>query len=233
MMESAARGDCKLRLMNYLILGASRGLGDAYARQLPRAGDTAWLVARGRPHLGTTDGVSRHWFEIDLSTADCGERVKQALGDARLDVVVYNAGIWEDSAFSAAYEFEAVGDEENARVIAVNLTGAINTLKRLLPNLRQSDNPKVILIGSVNGLENTRMPEVAYSASKFGLRGVAHALREHWRQHRIGVTVLNPGSIGPGDVSHGDLVALARCVIALSNGSCVKEIDIPAMSDPF
>ncbi len=60
-----------------------------------------------------------------------------------------------------------------------------------------------------------------------------HALREHWRQYRIGVTVLNPGSIGPGDVSHEDLVSVTHCVIELSNGSCVKEIDLPSMSDPF
>lgn len=219
--------------MNYLILGASRGLGDAYARHLLRAGDTAWLVSRGRPQLESSDGVTRHWEAIDLSSPDCGERVKQMLGDARLDVVVYNAGIWEHNAFGASYDFASTSDEENARIVTVNLAGAIATLKRLLPNLRQSDNAKVILIGSINGLENNRMPEVAYTASKFGLRGVAHALREHWRQHRIGVTVLNPGSIGPGDVSHADLVAVTRCVIDLSNGSCVKEIDIPSMSDPF
>ncbi len=219
--------------MNHLILGASRGLGDAFARDMPNRGDRAWLASRGTPYLGDADGVMRKWCEVDLAQADAGVRVAQALGNARLDTVVYNAGIWETDAFSARYDFETSSDEESAQIIAVNLTGALVTLKRLLRNLKQSDNPKVILIGSINGLENNRMPEVAYSASKFGLRGVAHALREHWRQHRVGVTVINPGSIGPGHVTHRDLVALVRCVIMLSNGACVKEVDVPSMTDPF
>jgi 3-oxoacyl-[acyl-carrier protein] reductase len=110
--------------------------------------------------------------------------------------------------------------------------------RALLPHLEGSVNPKIVLIGSVNGLENTGMPEVAYNASKWGLRGVAHALRENLRQKRIGVTVINPGSIDRADGSEredlippGDLVALLRCVVSISRRSNVKEIDLPSMLD--
>ena len=82
------------------------------------------------------------------------------------------------------------------------------------------------------------MPEVAYSASKFGLRGVAHALREHLRHERIAVTVLNPGSIAweatlssEDLIPPTDIVSLVRAVLEISGRTVVKEIDLPAMRD--
>ena len=63
----------------------------------------------------------------------------------------------------------------------------------------------------------------------------------------IAVTCLNPGNIGTITVERGvvsahahenremipprDLVAIVKCVIGLSNASCVKEIDVMAMTD--
>ncbi len=218
-------------MTNILILGASRGLGAALNLGVAQAGDTLWLVSRAQPELGNNDGAQRHWVPVDLSRIGAGEQLKNVLGDTHLDVVIYNAGIWEHNAFGRHYDVQEVSDGETHRIITVNLTSAITCLQRLLPNLRQSQSAKVILIGSINGLENARMPEVAYSASKFGLRGVAHALREHWRQHRIAVTCINPGSIEGGGILYDDLVEITRCLMRLSNQTCVKEIDVPAMND--
>jgi NAD(P)-dependent dehydrogenase (short-subunit alcohol dehydrogenase family) len=220
-------------MTHYLIYGASRGLGDALNRGVPVSGDQAWLVSRAKAFTDGADGVTRHWLHGDLAEVATGSSIARALDGVRLDVVIYNAGIWEDTAFGPHYDVTAVSDAETQQVITVNLTSAITCLSKLLPNLRQSDNPKVMLIGSVNGLENTRNPEVAYNASKFGLRGVAHGLREHWHRHRIAVTCLNPGWIGGGGVPYADLCVLTRCLVAMSNQTCIKEIDIPAMSDPF
>jgi short-subunit dehydrogenase len=231
-----------------LIFGASRGLGAAFSIGLPQPGDTFWLVSRGRPDLSDRDGARRHWIEADLAAAGVADEIAAAVGDQPLDVVIYNAGIWEAAAFSSRYDFEQVGDAETTRIITVNLTAAIACLRRVLPNLRRAANPKVILIGSTSGLDNSSGPEVAYAASKFGLRGVAHALRENLRQDRIAVTCLNPGNIGTINVEQGvvttrphedrtmippqDLLEIVRCLMRLSNASCVKEIDVMAMTDP-
>ena len=82
------------------------------------------------------------------------------------------------------------------------------------------------------------MPEVAYNASKWALRGVAHGLREHLRPKRIGVTIINPGSIASSEddsrldlIPPSDLVAVISCVVKLSRRSNIKEIDLPAMMD--
>jgi short-subunit dehydrogenase len=191
--------------------------------------------------------IQRTWIQADLAEDNAATKIKAAVGNGVLDSLIYNAGIWESSAFSSRYDLEKVGPTETNRIIAVNMTAAITTIQTLLPNLRQSANPKIILIGSTSGLENNGGVEVAYTASKFGLRGVAHALRENLRAEAIGVACINPGTItteipyaagieaalraAPGAIPVGDLVALVRCVIGLSRGSCVKEIDMPGMGD--
>jgi NAD(P)-dependent dehydrogenase (short-subunit alcohol dehydrogenase family) len=223
--------------MNILITGASRGLGDAFSRGLGQPGDTLWLVSRTPcASLQLQDGVTRHWIEADLSSPGIHQQIASSLG--ALDVVIHNAGIWESGAFSSDYRFENVSEAETRNVLEVNLIAPILLTQALLPKLRTSSNPKIVLIGSINGLENTAMPEVAYSASKFGLRGVAHALREHLRHERIAVTVVNPGSIAWEAASSredlippADIVRLVRAVLETSNRTAVKEIDLPAMQD--
>ncbi len=234
-------------MTNILIFGGSRGLGAAMSWGLPIQDDTVWLVSRGRPDLDDRDGVRRVWIEADLSARGAGPTVAAAVGDVPLDVVIYNAGIWEHYAFRDSYDFMEVGDAETERIVAVNLTSAITCVRALIPNLRKSTGAKLIFIGSTSGLDNSSGREVAYAASKFGLRGATHALRENLRADGIAVTCLNPGNIGTITVERGvvsasphesremipprDLVAIVKCVIGLSNASCVKEIDIMAMTD--
>jgi short-subunit dehydrogenase len=236
-------------MTDLLILGASRGLGDAYSCGVPNRGDILWLVSRSRPaSLDREDGVTRHWIEADLAAPGAATLVARGLAGRAIDALLYNAGVWEQHGFTPQYEFESVPEAETRNIVAVNLTGAITCIQALLPNLRNGRHPKIILTGSSSGRDNSGDREVAYTASKFGVRGLGHALRENLRDEGIAVTVINPGWISaevPWDtglaktleINAGkqipvqDLVALVRCVLALSPASCVKEIDVPAMAD--
>jgi NAD(P)-dependent dehydrogenase (short-subunit alcohol dehydrogenase family) len=243
-------------MTNFLIVGASRGLGLGFSIGLPDPGDTVFLVSRTRPPtLDRSDGVSRIWIQADLSVPQTAAvKVAETIGDCPLgtgranrpiDFLLYNAGIWEENAFEGTYSFEQSTPEEMEQIIHVNLLSAILCTHRLIPNLKLSSNPRIVYISSLSGA-----PEVANTASKFGLRGVVHALRECLREHRIPVTSLNPGNIA-AEISYEagaeaaiqtynstripmqDLVLLLRCLRQLSRVSCVKEIDIPAMSDLY
>lgn len=237
-------------MTNLIIFGASRGLGSAFSAGLPTPTDQLWLVSRTRPEtLDRPDGVARHWLQADLNQpAEAAQTVAAALSTQPIDILIYNAGIWEARAFEPTYRFEDVPDAENLAILTVNLASAVVCIQKLLPNLRRSAAGKIILIGSTSGLDNIGAPEVAYGASKFGLRGLAHALREELRPDRIAVTCLNPGTIaatlpyddgpqaaiarsGGAQIPVHDLVAIVKCLMSLSNATCVKEIDIPAMSD--
>jgi short-subunit dehydrogenase len=238
-------------MKNILILGASRGLGDALSQGLPQAGDTAWLVSRGKPQsLMQQDAVNRIWIEADLSSNTTSQQIVTALDGQKLDALVYNVGIWESTAFSDDYDFEEINPVDHERILQVNLLSAIHCIQAVLPNLRHANHAKIILIGSISGVENTGSPEVAYVASKFGVRGIAHALRENLRADGIAVTCMNPGMIATEvpyaagidqalaqfndtQIPVHDVVAIARCILSLSHASCVKEISMPAMADTW
>ncbi|MEL6408123.1 MAG: SDR family oxidoreductase [Chloroflexota bacterium] len=235
-------------MMNYLVFGASRGLGALFAHELPQSGDTVWMISRSEPELTAKDGVKRIWINADLGQSGVTRKIANQFAAQRLDVCIYNAGIWEENAFTEAYDYEAVPDEMTEKLIAVNLTSAITGIQKLLPALRKSSNGKIILIGASSGLENSGWPEIANNASKFGLRGVAHGLREVLRDDQIATTVINLGNVGVITYSDGtmslepvedntitipiqDLLRTMRYLINLSSASVVKEIDLSAVSD--
>jgi 3-oxoacyl-[acyl-carrier protein] reductase len=164
----------------------------------------------------------------------------------QLEIVFWmDSFTWETKAFTGDYSFEQCSDEDIENVLATNLLAPIRLVKSLLPALRRSTNPKIIFMGALSGLENFPAREVANSASKFGLRGVVHALREELRKDRIGVTIINPGNIGTPEVLSdlheagepeenaiplSDLLNVLNCILSLSRSTCIKEIHIPVMN---
>lgn len=157
-------------------------------------------------------------------------------------------GIWEKEGFEDHYTFDKDKTSDIANIINVNITSTITCIQAVLPNLRQSEAGKIILIGSTAGLDHTNNAQVSFVASKFGLRGITHALREHVRKDGIAVTCVNPGELAaeiPYEdgaekaiaeysgtrIPVQDIVSIVKCIVNLSSASCVKEIHIPAMAD--
>jgi NAD(P)-dependent dehydrogenase (short-subunit alcohol dehydrogenase family) len=183
--------------------------------------------------------------ECDLSRLpESVDALARAVADDPLDVLVCNVGIWEAAAFGPGYRFESSDDAEIRALLDVNVASTLLLVRRLLGALRRSENPKVVVIGSISGLDNAGAREVAFVASKFAQRGIVHALREELRAERIGVCLVNPGYLATeevlGDVGPGgegrtvpleDVVMLVRAVVATSRRACVKQIDVPAMLD--
>ena len=226
------------KFQKILVFGASRGVGAAVSEHLMSYTIELITVSRSTASFG-------NWIAADISTKVGIETVKRAVGNSPLDALLYMGGTWETNAFTKEYSFEKCSDKDIENVIAVNLLAPILLVKSLLPALRQANNPKVIFMGALSGLDNFPAREVANSASKFGLRGVVHALREELRQDRIAVTIINPGNIATPEVLEdlkqagqpesnaiplSDLLSVIDCVLSLSRSTCIKEIQIPAMN---
>ncbi len=220
-----------------VVAGASRGIGLAVAEHFVEQCDNLLAVSRTPAPVG-------EWIQADLSDLAGVKTVAEAVEADPLDALLYMGGTWETHAFTRQYRFEDCTDEDITRVIGVNLVAPIRLVQALLPALQKSDNPKIILMGSLSGRDNFPGREVANSASKFGLRGVVHALRQELRSQRIGVTVINPGNVGTPEVLEdlandalvdgeavplSDLMSVISCVLSLSRATCIKEIDMPAM----
>jgi 3-oxoacyl-[acyl-carrier protein] reductase len=225
-------------MANVTIIGGSRGIGQAVARH---------LVAKSEQVLSISRSVSSYgeWIKADVSTLEGVNTVAEAVGQGCLDFLLYMAGTWEANAFTPAYSFSSCSDDDIIRVLNVNLIAPIRIVRALLPALRKSSNPKIIFMGALSGRDNFPSREVANTASKFGLRGVVHSLRQELRHDRISVTVINPGNVGTPEVLSDlaeigapatdaipleDLLMIIDCVLCLSRQTCIKEIDVPAMS---
>lgn len=236
--------------MKTMVVGASKGLGRALIDGLGEHGDTLIGVSRTRPkNLTYNAGILLHWVEADLSEpAQAAQIIEQAVVDGGLDTLIYNLGIWEEFAFAPAYDFLADNDDQVEAIVSCNITSTIVLIKRLLPVLLRSANPRIILTGSTSGLPQSGRPEVTFGASKFALRGIADALREGYRQQRLGVTCLNLGYLNTEDpmsiprviaeqrgegnsIPVHDVVQVVRMALSLSSASFVKELTLPAIFD--
>ncbi len=177
----------------YLIIGASRGIGGATAEHLADQGAEILGVSRSPAAVG-------HWIEADIGTVDGVSKVVKAVEDRPLDGLLYLGGVWEKGAFTDEYDFLSSPVEETLQLIAVNLTAPILLAQGLAQNLAKAENCKIILMGSMSGVQNTASREVANTASKFGLQGVGEALNLSLREQGIATTVINPDNVTTPEV---------------------------------
>lgn len=221
----------------FLIYGVSKGLGKAIFNQLPVAEDRVFGVSRTKPDFLDAENTRHLWIKADLSDPKKARAaVKQTIGATEIDYLIYNVGIWEETAFTENYDFEQLAITEIEAIIHTNITSLLLSVQSFLPNLRKSANAKVIFIGSTLGLPNHNKQAVVFSAAKFALRGVVHSLRTHLRKDSIGITTLNLGDLatdqeGATLIPLSDVISALRFVINTSPKTCVKEIDMPAMLD--
>ncbi|ENW07190.1 SDR family oxidoreductase [Acinetobacter beijerinckii] len=229
----------------FLIYGVSKGLGKAIVQTIPKPTDTIYGVSRTQPQ----EIPNLNWIRTDLSKSEQAvSDVKAVIGQQKIDVLIYNVGIWEQRAFSDNYNFENVSANEINQIINTNITTCIQSIQFLIENLKLSDNAKIILIGSTWGVENHNGKELVFSATKFALRGIAQSLREILREHFIGVSVLNLGYLAseyeiekPVEeileetesalIPLIDVIHAIHFIISTSKAACVKEILMPAMLD--
>ena len=230
---------------NFLIYGVSKGLGKAIIQSIPESHDVIYGISRSIP----ISMANLNWIEADLSSSETSvHQIKDIINDNKIDVLIYNVGIWETNAFTDEYDFEKISPLEINQMISTNITTCIQSLQALLKNLRASNNAKVILIGSTWGVENHNGKELIFSATKFALRGVAESLREILRNDLIGVSILNLGYLATeyeidtpiekvlketdySLIPLADVIHAIKFIMSTSKGACIKEILMPAMKD--
>jgi 3-oxoacyl-[acyl-carrier protein] reductase len=174
--------------LRIVVTGASRGIGAAIAAHFSRRGDQVISLSRGPASTGD-------WVHCDLADPAAIQRVAGQIGDP-VDALIHVAGIWEETAFSPDYEFASRPATETSRILSVNLQSPILLAQALLPAMTEGS--RIVLIGSTSGLDQIGTPEVAYNASKAGLRGAAQALA--LARDGVGVTIINPGDVETDEV---------------------------------
>ena len=174
-----------------LVTGATSGIGAACARILVAAGAEVFLVARRREPLSrVADEIGGHAVPGDLAddhqVASMAAEVSARLGDAP-DIVVHAAGV-----FSLA-PLHQTAVEDLDRGWSVNLRGGFLLVRSFLPGMLRRGRGQIVMVGSVAG-RRAFSGNGAYSASKFGLRGMHEVLREETRGTGVRASLVEPGA---------------------------------------
>jgi NADP-dependent 3-hydroxy acid dehydrogenase YdfG len=179
-----------LRGRTALVAGASRGIGRCIAEQLAAAGAQVWLAARSSDLLaevaGSTGGTA---LPLDLTDdASVWSAMDQLREQEAIPHIVVNA--------AGVFSMERLADETVRDFdlnLSVNLRGAFLLVRALLPDLLERGSGLIVNVGSVAG-RKAFAGNAAYSASKFGLRGMHEVLLEEIRGTGVRATLVEPAA---------------------------------------
>jgi 3-oxoacyl-[acyl-carrier protein] reductase len=178
------------------VTGASRGIGEACAIALAKAGARVILAARNEEKLQAVAEVARaHGAEAFVVAMDLGnpESIQAAFHKAQkefgpVEILVNNAAITRDGL--AVRMKKADWDA----VIDTNLTGSFVAIQQALPAMMKGRWGRIVNITSVVGLSGNA-GQANYSASKAGLIGLTKSLAQEMAQRNITVNAVAPGFV--------------------------------------
>ena len=179
-----------------LITGASRGQGEAEARLFAGEGasvvlcdvldDAGEAVARAI----RDDGNSAAYRHLDVTQeADWQAAIDAAIAEfGGLHILVNNAGIGLRKP-----SMLDISRDDWQRVLDVNLTGPFLGTRAAAPAIRDSGGGAIVNIGSIAGM--TGHFATAYSAAKWGIRGLTKSAAMEFAAWNIRVNAVHPGIV--------------------------------------
>lgn len=193
--------DLQLRDKVAIITGPAKGMGAAITLAFAREG--ARLVLAGRDTAAIEPvaaearalGVPVQVVACDLTVSSQTEALATAALTAfgRIDILVNVAG---GSGPIGKTGWETT-TEEFDEIVRLNMTGCFNTIRAVMPAMVEQRSGKIVNVGGTFGLRG-RAGRMAYSASKWGLRGITKSFALEAGPHNINVNNVAPGMVdGP------------------------------------
>jgi NAD(P)-dependent dehydrogenase (short-subunit alcohol dehydrogenase family) len=181
------------RLINKVavVTGGTTGIGLAVARRFAAEGASVFVTGRRQAELDrAVDGIGHGAVGVraDMSVLADIDRLYDAVQQrhGQIDVVMANAGGGDLAPLGA------ITEEQYERTFDTNVKGAIFTVQKALPLLR--DGGSVILTGSTTSIKGTPAFSI-YSASKAAVRNLARSWMLDLKERGIRVNVISPGPI--------------------------------------
>ncbi|MGV0852891.1 SDR family oxidoreductase [Mycolicibacterium phlei] len=180
------------------ITGAASGIGRATALKLAAEGAELFLTDRDAEGLEKTVADARslgaevsEYRALDISDYDAVKAFADEIHARHpaMDIVMNIAGI------SAWGTVSTLTHQHWKSMVDVNLMGPIHVIESFVPPMvAAGTGGHLVNVSSAAGI--VALPwHAAYSASKFGLRGLSEVLRFDLARHRIGVSVVVPGAV--------------------------------------
>lgn len=176
-----------------VVTGAARGMGASHARHLVAEGARVLLTDVREDDgktLADSLGDNALFVTHDVTSASDWERAITAAEDVfgPVDILVNNAGI-------AAYSpIEACTEEAYRKLIDVNQVSVFLGMKSVVGSMTKAGGGSIINISSVAGFVG-EANTVAYTASKFAVRGMTKVAAKEFGPKGIRVNSIHPGVI--------------------------------------
>ena len=184
-----------------IVTGPAKGMGAAISLAFAREGVHLALAGRDLAAIepvaleARAIGVKVIVVKCDVTqAADCERMVREAaaLGDG-VDILVNVAG---GSGPIGKTGWETT-PEEFDQIVELNMKGCFNTMRAVLPGMIAQKSGKIVNVGGTFGLRG-RAGRMAYSASKWGLRGITKSFALEAGPYGINVNCVAPGMVdGP------------------------------------
>ncbi|KAM5562081.1 3-dehydrosphinganine reductase TSC10A [Rosa sericea] len=207
------------------ITGGSSGIGLALAHRAASEGAKVSILARSfdkleeaKNYIQLSTGIDVTIFAVDVRDYDAVSKAVEAVGP--IDVLVVNQGVF------VGRELEKQGLDEVRFMVDVNLMGSFNMIKAALPGMkdRKDRGPGSIALMSSQVGQVGIYGYAAYSASKFGLRGLAEALQQEVIVDDIHVSLIFPPATDtPGLTRETKKRPQLTSIIAESSGAMKAE----------
>ena len=175
-------------MSTYLITGSNRGIGLELCKQIIERGDEVIATCRKASSDLKNLGV-RIEEDIDISSEDSINNLRQALSGVELDCLIHNAGIYE---FNSIDNFD---HESIIRQFVVNALSPLSMTKSLKGLLKKYSKIGFITsrMGSIG--DNSSGSSYGYRMSKVALSMAAKSLSKDLIKEDIYVAILHPGLV--------------------------------------
>ena len=207
----------RMRGRSLIVTGGSKGIGRGIAQAFAREGAKVLLAARQadageQAAQAITDaGGVASFFQADVSNSDDVEAMVKAAVDRHggIDILCSNAGIFPSA------NIEEMSEDEWDTVNSVNLKGTFLAVKACLPELKKSDQGRVILTSSITGPITGYPGWSHYGATKAGQLGFMRTAAIELARHNITINAIMPGNImteGLDDVGEDYLRTMEKSI---------------------
>lgn len=194
--------DLQLKDKIVVVTGPAKGMGAAISLGFAREGANLALLGRDTAAIepvavqAKATGVEAEIFSCDVTDPDAVETAIASVLErfsSRIDILVNVAGgtgpIGKSGVETTAQEFD--------EIIHLNMRGPFNLIRAVAPTMQRQRSGKIVNVGGTFGLRGRAM-RMAYSSSKWGLRGITKSFALELGPDNINVNLVAPGMVeGP------------------------------------
>ena len=182
-----------------LVTGGSRGIGAATVKLFAQAGaDVVFNYHRNREAAAQVEQEARkHGTRIESFKADLGKMAdaKKLVGFAherlgRLDILVANAGIWNN----VEAPIEQLAEREWDEMVRVNLKSVYATIHHAVPHMIAQGSGRIVTVSSVSAQKGTAF-HTHYSATKGAVISFTKGLASELAHYNILVNCVAPAFV--------------------------------------